>query len=161
MLDRAASATTRLTPLLHTYLVEDNPVIRENLIATLEELVPVQVVGTAADEATAVGWLQDPAHAVDLVIVDIFLQNGSGLGVLRAAQGLAPRYRMVVLSNCATPAMRRSCLALGADQVFDKSNEIEALMAYCSALDARAPSAPSALPALSVPLAPLPPQGVA
>jgi DNA-binding NarL/FixJ family response regulator len=127
--------------LLNTYLVEDNPVIRENLIATLEELVPVHVVGTAADEATAVGWLRDPAHPVDLVIVDIFLQSGSGLGVLRAAQGLPQRYRLVVLSNCATPAMRRSCLALGADQVFDKSNDIEALIAYCAALDASAPSA--------------------
>lgn len=144
--------------MLHTYLVEDNPVIRENLIATLEELVPVQVVGTAADEATAVGWLSNPSHAVDLVIVDLFLQNGSGLGVLRAAQGLPQRYRLVVLSNFATPAMRRSCMDLGADRVFDKSNEIEALMTYCSALDARALSAPSAT---SAPAALQPPEGVA
>ena len=42
---------------LKTYLVEDNPVIRESLIATLEELAPVVVVGTADDELTAVQWL--------------------------------------------------------------------------------------------------------
>ena len=129
-------ATTCLIRLLYTYLVEDNPVIRENLIATLEELVPVQVVGTAANEATAVGWLSNATHVVDLVIVDIFLQSGSGLGVLTAAQGLPQRYRLVVLTNFATPAMRRRCLELGADHVFDKSNDIEALMAYCVALDA-------------------------
>ena len=35
---------------LKTYIVEDSPVIRENLIATLEEMVPLEVVGTAEDE---------------------------------------------------------------------------------------------------------------
>ena len=54
---------------LRTYIVEDSPVIRENLIATLEELLPVQVVGTAEDEATAVqrasalGWRLDVNRA--------------------------------------------------------------------------------------------------
>jgi DNA-binding NarL/FixJ family response regulator len=121
---------------LNTYIVEDSPVIRENLIATLEELVPVRVVGTAEDEATALRWLAQPGQLVDLVIVDIFLKGGSGLGVLRAAQQLHPRYRLVVLSNFATPDMRRKCLALGADQVFDKSTEIDALVLYCERLAA-------------------------
>lgn len=121
---------------LRTYIVEDSPLIRENLIATLEELTSLQVVGTAEDESTALSWLTAPDHPVDLVIVDIFLKGGSGLGVLRAAHGLPtlkPR-KMVVLSNYATPEMRRKCLALGADRVFDKSHEIDALIAYCSRL---------------------------
>jgi DNA-binding NarL/FixJ family response regulator len=121
---------------LNTYIVEDSPVIRENLIATLEELVPVRVVGTAEDEATALRWLAQPGQLVDLVIVDIYLKGGSGLGVLRAAQQLHPRYRLVVLSNFATPDMRRKCLALGADRVFDKSTEIDALVLYCERLAA-------------------------
>ena len=119
---------------LKTYIVEDSPVIRENLIATLEELVPVEVVGTAEDEATALQWLTKPDHPVDLVIVDIFLKGGSGLGVLRAAQLLPRPRKMVVLSNYATQDMRRKCLALGADQVFDKSHEIDALISYCGRL---------------------------
>ncbi len=122
--------------LLNIYLVEDSPVIRESLVATLEELVPAQVVGAAEDEATAVRWLADPSHPVDLVIVDIFLKGGSGLGVLRAAQALPKRYRLVVLSNYATPYMRRECLALGADRVFDKSNEIDSLIEYCGRMAA-------------------------
>jgi DNA-binding NarL/FixJ family response regulator len=128
---------------LNTYLVEDSPVIRENLIATLEELVPVRVVGSAEDEASAVRWLADAAHPVDLVIVDIFLKSGSGLGVLRAAHALPQRYRLVVLSNYATPDMRAKCLALGAEQVFDKSTEIDALIQYCGHLarDGRPPRA--------------------
>ncbi|MBA3057859.1 MAG: response regulator [Gammaproteobacteria bacterium] len=121
---------------LKTYIVEDNPVIRESLIATLEELAPVKVVGTAVDEATAVEWLKQPGNQADLVIVDIFLKAGSGLGVLRAASGLAQRQRLVVLSNYATADIRRKCLELGADRVFDKSNEIDALIEYCVQLPA-------------------------
>ena len=121
---------------LQTYIVEDSPVIRENLIATLEELVPVRVVGTAEDEATALRWLGEPGQRVDLVIVDLFLKSGSGLGVLRATQALHPSFRLVVLSNFATADMRRKCLALGADQVFDKSTEIDALVLYCERLAA-------------------------
>ncbi|WP_338415061.1 response regulator [uncultured Sphaerotilus sp.] len=119
---------------LKTYIVEDSRVIRENLIATLEELVPAEVVGVAEDESTAVQWLMAPQHAVELVIVDIFLKGGSGLGVLRTMQDQQPRHRMVVLSNYTTPEMRRKCLALGADRVFDKSYDIDALIAYCSQL---------------------------
>jgi DNA-binding NarL/FixJ family response regulator len=121
---------------LATYIVEDSPVIRESLIATLEELVPVKIVGTAADESTAIQWLTQPHNRADLVIVDIFLQAGSGLGVLRAMQAQDAPRKLVVLSNYATADMRRKCLALGADQVFDKSNEIDALIAYCGDLAA-------------------------
>jgi DNA-binding NarL/FixJ family response regulator len=119
---------------LRTYIVEDSQVIRENLIATLEELVPLEVVGTAEDESTAVQWLTRASSGVDLVIVDIFLKAGSGLGVLKAASTLPQHHHVVVLSNYATQDIRRKCLELGADKVFDKSNEIDALIQYCGRL---------------------------
>lgn len=121
---------------LKTYIVEDSLVIRQSLIATLEELVSVEVVGTAEDELTAAQWLTQPGNHVDLVIVDIFLKGGSGLGVLRVANKLPRRHKLVVLSNYATPDIRRKCLELGADRVFDKSNDIDALIMYCSHLAA-------------------------
>lgn len=118
-------------PTLKTFIVEDSPVILNNLIATLEELTNVQVVGSVGTEHEAVSELLQRNGDVDLVIVDIFLNSGSGLGVLRSAQELALRSRRVVLSNYATPEMRRRCLELGADRVFDKSSELEELIAYC------------------------------
>lgn len=121
---------------LKTYLVEDNPVIRESLIATLEELAPVKVVGTADNELTALQWLSQQGAQAELVIVDIFLKSGSGLGVLRAAGTLAQQHTFVVLSNYATSDVRRKCLELGAARVFDKSNEIDALIEYCGELAA-------------------------
>jgi DNA-binding NarL/FixJ family response regulator len=131
------------TPALRTYIVEDSAVIRDSLVAALEELLPIEVVGTADDEATASHWLQQSASNYDLVIIDIFLKSGSGLGVLRTALAAPQRHKLVVLSNYTTPDMRLKCLALGADEVFDKSNELEALLLYCGALAADANGAAS------------------
>ena len=122
-----------MTP-LRAFIVEDSPVIRENLVAALEEMAPIQVVGTADDEGSAVDWLSRSDNRADLVVVDIFLKSGSGLGVLKAAAGMTGDLKLVVLSNYATPDMRRKCLELGADRVFDKSNEIDALILYCCRL---------------------------
>lgn len=117
---------------LKAFIVEDSPVIRENLVAALEEMAPIEVVGTAEGEISAVRWLV--ANDCDLAIVDIFLKSGSGLGVLKAAATSATQTKFVVLSNYATPDMRRKCLELGADRVFDKSSEIDALILYCCRL---------------------------
>ena len=116
---------------LRTFIVEDNAVILNNLIATLEELADIQVVGSAGNEKEAVRAIAERAHTEDLVIVDIFLSAGSGLGVLRSAQEQRWTAKCVVLSNYATPDMRRRCTEMGAHQVFDKSSELDELITYC------------------------------
>jgi DNA-binding NarL/FixJ family response regulator len=116
-------------PNLLAFVVEDSPVIQENLIAALEELAPVKVVGTAVDQTGALTWLTDAGNRCDIAIIDIFLRQGSGMGVLRALS-TAP-FERVVLTNYATADIRRQCLALGASAVFDKSGEIDALVAHC------------------------------
>ncbi len=116
---------------LRTYIIEDNATIRENLIGTLEELASIKALGWAETENEAKGWLDGHEQQWDLAIVDLFLKQGSGLGVLEACRARAPRQRVVVLSNYATTDMRKRCTQLGADAVFDKSNEIDALVDYC------------------------------
>jgi DNA-binding NarL/FixJ family response regulator len=113
---------------LKAFIVEDSPVILENLVAALQDLAGVEVVGSVADEDGAKRQL--PAAGADLVIVDIFLRQGSGLGVLQAARSIG--LPAVVLTNYATPAMRERCAQLGAERVFDKSRELEELMSYCA-----------------------------
>ncbi len=122
-------------PALKAFIVEDSPVILENLVATLEELAQVEVVGSVPDEAGAVRWMsRDPEASADLFIVDVFLRSGTGLGVLQAAQQLGVRARRVVLTNYATEEMRRRCASLGAERVFDKSRELDDLISYCAEL---------------------------
>ena len=116
---------------LKTYLVEDNPTIRENLIATLEELVDIDAVATADSENDAKAWLLANPDQWDLAILDLFLKQGSGLGVLAACRDRKPSQKIVVLSNYATADIRQRCAQLGVDAVFDKSNEIDALVEFC------------------------------
>jgi DNA-binding NarL/FixJ family response regulator len=123
---------------LRTYIVEDNATIRDNLVGTLEELASVRSVGWAESEQEAQAWLAAHRGGWDLLIVDLFLRQGSGLGVIEACRQREPAQRVVVLSNYATADMRRRCSELGADAVFDKSNEIDALVDYCHALGERA-----------------------
>ena len=84
---RAPGAGRELDTLvkLRTYIVEDNATIRENLIGTLEELASVEAVGIAETEDDGKTWLANNGNQWDLAIVDLFLRQGSGLGVLAAA----------------------------------------------------------------------------
>lgn len=116
---------------LRTYFVEDNPTIRENLIATLAELADVEAVGMAETEAEAKQWLTQNMDAWDLVVVDLFLRQGNGLGVVSALQRRSPQQKLLVLSNYSTVDVRERCLQLHADAIFDKSNEIDALVDFC------------------------------
>lgn len=124
---------------LNAYIVEDNPTIRENLIETLEELAGVVTVGTAETENEGTAWLTENSAEWNLAIVDLFLKQGSGLGVLAACRDRSSRQKVVVLSNYATADVRRRCEQLGVDAVFDKSNEIDALVDYCNQQSAIAP----------------------
>lgn len=116
---------------LRTYLVEDNATIRENLLATLDELVGITPVGFAEGEQAGSNWLLAHADAWDLAIVDLALRQGSGFGVLAACRQRQAEQKMVVLSNYVTPGIRQRCQALGADAVFDKSTDIDELIDFC------------------------------
>ncbi|MEO8020343.1 response regulator [Polaromonas sp.] len=118
---------------LITYLVEDNQTILENLIETLEEIASVTVIGHAATESEARRWLSLHDGQWQLAVVDMFLREGSGLGVLAGCRQREPHQKVVVLTNFATPDIRQRSMALGADAVFDKSNELDEFFAYCIA----------------------------
>ena len=125
---------TETAPSLRCFLVEDSEVIRHNLIAMLEEMLAMQVIGSAEDEAGALDWLMHADRPCDIMFIDIFLKTGTGIAVLKQARQRWPTVKLVVLTNYDTPEMRRHCLSLGADRVFDKSRELEDLILYCSEL---------------------------
>ena len=118
---------------MRTFLVEDNHIILEHLVSTLEELAPVEAIGMADSEEEGAAWLTSHAGQWDLAIVDLFLRQGSGLGILAACRLRDERQKVVVLSNYPTSEVRLRCAQLGVDAVFDKSTEIDALVNYCAA----------------------------
>lgn len=134
------------------YIVEDSSTIRQNLIETLKELAQVEPVGTTESEHEAKRWLT--ANPWDLVVIDLFLREGSGMNVLEACRQRQPAQRVVVLSNHSSRDVRWRCQQLGADAVFDKSTELEALVDYCARLRAQVQGDAVTAPGTAAPASP-------
>jgi two-component system, OmpR family, response regulator len=66
----------------------------------------------------------------------MFLRSGNGLEVLRVFQTRRPDQHMLVLTNYATPEIRRRAIDAGADAVFDKSTEIDVFFEVCRSYSA-------------------------
>ena len=124
---------------LISYLAEDNETIAKNLIETLQEICEVNIVAVGATQTEASQWLALHDSEWDLAIVDLFLKEGSGLGVLAGCRNRDDHQKVVVLTNYATPEIRKRATELGANAVFDKSSELEQLFAYCSEQTAKGP----------------------
>ena len=119
--------------LISAFLVEDKPDIRDTLVAGMQEIAPVRFVGHAASEQAAKQWLIRCHDDWQIAIIDLFLAEGSGFGVLRDCQKRGPNQKVVVLTSYKHQNITDRCLQLGTDQVFDKSGELEELVAFCKA----------------------------
>ena len=83
-----------------------------------------------------VGEAQTPQASIDgilgvqpdVVVLDVQLEGGSGLQVLRAVRDAAPGIAFVVFSNNAGPAYRKRYLGEGAERFLDKTSEFEQLV---------------------------------
>jgi two-component system, OmpR family, response regulator len=120
-----------IQPPLKVALIEDSPEVRNLLDAALRELSSVEVVGGAADERAALELLQ--SQRPHLAIVDLKLEGGSGIGVLRELARNPDRFgrpRAVVFSNYGQPLVREHCMALGVVHFFDKATQLQELLAY-------------------------------
>lgn len=125
---------------LRTYLVEDNPGYRDMLRAVLPAQAHMQVLGACDSEQEGVNWLLTHPSAWDLVLVDLVLRQGSGFRVLAACRVRSATQKIVVLTNHASREVRQRCFDLGADAVFDKSTELDQMLAYCSERGVRVPT---------------------
>ena len=119
--------------LISAFLVEDRSDVRRTLVEALEEMAPVKFVGLADSEKDATQWLKSHPDAWDLALVDLFLGQGSGFGVLQACRTRKPGQKVVVLTSYPMGSLYQRCKELGADEVFDKSQEVEKLVAFCQA----------------------------
>jgi DNA-binding response OmpR family regulator len=91
------------------------------------------VVGLATTEAEANLWLDQNHGAWQLLIVDLVLDQGTGLGVIAKARANSTG-RILVFSSFATPGIEAYCMRLGADAVFDKCDGPGQLLAHCASL---------------------------
>jgi DNA-binding NarL/FixJ family response regulator len=119
---------------MRIFLVEDNPRMRAHLQEELRTLAGVVVVHVAATADEAQHWLAANPQGWDLAVIDLFLASGHGFQVLRSCRSRHDQQRAVVLSNYTRDPVREHARMAGADAVFDKSFEMEALIDYCRGL---------------------------
>ncbi len=119
---------------LKAILVEYSQTIRDTLIPAMAELADIEVIAFAETAIGAREALTQYSAAWQLAIVDLFLRQGSGMEVISACKNRRQNQKVVVLTNYATADMRRNCVALGADSVFDKSTELDDFFDLCVSL---------------------------
>jgi DNA-binding NarL/FixJ family response regulator len=107
---------------LRVFIVEDQHRLQSLLGELFDAVGGIEVASVSATEAEAMQWLDEHPGRWDVAVVDLLLEQGSGMGVIPRCKSTHPGGRVVVFSNYASPAVRRHCLDLGADAVFDKAD---------------------------------------
>jgi two-component system, OmpR family, response regulator len=124
---------------LRVLLVEDSKVLTERLAEAIRQIADVELVGTADTEAAAVAAVK--RDAVDVIILDLHLKQGTGFGVMRALATNQLKPRIIVLTNYDLPEYKNAALALGASHFLDKSRDYgrlpEVLREICDAQPAK------------------------
>ncbi|MEA2637292.1 MAG: hypothetical protein QOE18_349 [Chloroflexota bacterium] len=93
-------------------IVDDHSVVREGLRAFLRLQEGIDVVGEAAgaDEAIRVAAAASP----DVVLLDLVMPDGDGVGAIRRLLEVAPGVRVLVLTSFADDAQIFAAVAAGA-----------------------------------------------
>lgn len=106
---------------LMVFLVEDSPAIRARLAETIRGIEGAELVGEAGTVGGAIEGIRSTHPGA--VILDLQLEDGSGLEVLKAMHPSAPALHVAVLTNYATDQHRRACMDAGAEFFLDKSSD--------------------------------------
>jgi len=128
---------------LRILLVEDSPLLRGRLENMLAQHSAFKVTGLAAAEVEAVEKLSSVPY--DVIVVDVELRPGSGIGVIREARARnkdsehGAHVWIVVLTNYDLPTVRERCIQAGADHFLDKMREIDQLIPILLGIAARTP----------------------
>ncbi|MGA8863997.1 MAG: response regulator transcription factor [Gallionella sp.] len=105
--------------MINVFIVEDSEAMREGLRLMLSEFQNARIVGYAAEEAVAIEQIN--MIIPDVVILDLKLQSGTGVAVLKNVKRQHAAMKIVVLTNCSGDLYVDACKRANADYFFDKS----------------------------------------
>ena len=109
---------------IRVFLADDSQLICDRVQAMLAA-AGMTIVGRAGSPQSSVEAILQSRP--DVVVLDVQLEEGNGMEVLRHVRLIAPRVAFVVFSNNSAPAYRKRYLAEGARQFVDKSTEFHLL----------------------------------
>lgn len=107
------------------FLADDSALIRGRVAAMLTQKA-MNIVGHADTPQGSIDGIL--ATHPDVVILDVQLDGGSGLQVLRAVRQVEPGIAFVVFTVNVEPAYRKRYLGEGARRFLDKTSECDQLV---------------------------------
>jgi two-component system OmpR family response regulator len=110
---------------LSVLLVEDSAVLAERLSELLAGVPGMNLTAVVDNESAAIQMVGD--GAIDVILLDLHLREGTGFGVLRAIMKQMKRPVVVVLTNYDLAEYRRAATSLGAQYFLDKARDMEQL----------------------------------
>ena len=93
-------------------LADDHAVVRSALRMLLEAEHDFEVVAEAGDAADAIRYVR--GHHPDVLVLDLTMPGGSGLGAIPEIREMEPDTRIVVLTMHGEPAFVREAMQAGA-----------------------------------------------
>jgi DNA-binding NarL/FixJ family response regulator len=79
-------------------VVEDDPEMRRFFAASVSQCKDLTLLASVGTVAEALAWIDVDAHAIDVLLADLGLPDGSGLEVIRHAVARNPRCEPLVIS---------------------------------------------------------------
>jgi DNA-binding NarL/FixJ family response regulator len=129
---------------IRVVLIEDSPALQQLLASMIADIGGIEIIGAVDAEDRALAAIEQ--YHPDVAIIDLELNQGSGLNVLREICAKPDRYRSlhaVVFSNHAHASVRERCRMLGAAAFFDKTFQMDDLLEYLQGVAVRGSYAPA------------------
>lgn len=106
-------------------LIDESEVIGSRLNSMIAGLSGYKL--TAHAYTISEGYLLCKQYQPDLVLLDSWLPDGTGMSMLKELKQNFPSQKVIILSNSGNQYYKEKCLQLGADWVMDKSTELPEL----------------------------------
>ena len=119
-----SSAMGQENATVRIFIADDSLLIRKRVASMLGATARAVVGQAEAPQDSIEGIL---AVYPDVVVLDVRLEGGSGLQVLRAIRPAAPDIAFVIFSNSSDPIYRKCYLDAGAEDFLDKTHQFDQL----------------------------------
>ena len=116
-------------------IVDDSATLRKDLKKLLKPIKSIEIIAEATDAESAL--MHCDALKPDIMILDINLKNGSGIDVLEKMKKCPQSPITIMFTNYSNNTFRATTKRLGADYFFDKTNDIEELVATLTNLSSK------------------------
>ena len=113
-------------------IVDDSVDVRDNLSKLINTVKSLKILAAVGDSPAVIEQFEK--QKPDIVILDIDLEIGNGIEILSTIKNISPATKVIMFTNYANEAFKKSTIRLGADYFLDKTQDVDKLMSILSSL---------------------------